>query len=64
MTIKITMKESEPDENPRRYKWPWFVAAAVVLGIALSILWVWFAVKKVERERDFSTPLPSSAPVK
>jgi len=55
---------SELNENPRRYKWPWFVAAAVALGLGLAIVWVSFAVKKVERERDVNAPLPSTAPVK
>jgi len=54
----------EPKENRRRYKWPWFAGAAVVLGIALAIIWMSFAVKKVERERDVNAPLPSSAPVR
>jgi hypothetical protein len=53
-----------PDENPPRYKWPWLVGAAVVLAIVLAILWMRAAVNKVERERDFNAPLPSSAPVK
>ncbi|HEY5042901.1 MAG TPA: hypothetical protein VIK53_12960 [Verrucomicrobiae bacterium] len=55
---------NEPDQNPRRYKWPWIVAAAVLLGIVLTILSVAFAAKKVERERDFSAPLPNSAPTR
>ena len=37
-------KMNEPNENPRRYRWPWLVAAAVVLGIVLAIIWVGFAV--------------------
>jgi hypothetical protein len=55
---------NEPNENPRRYKWPWFVAAGVLLGIVLTVVWVAIAAKKVERERDFSAPLPSSAPAR
>jgi hypothetical protein len=55
---------NEPNENPRRYQWPWFAAAAVALGVALAILWMSFAVKKVERERDVNAPLPDSAPVR
>ena len=54
---------TEPNQNPRRYRWPWFVAAAVLLGILMAILWVGLAVKKIERERDLSAPLPNSAPV-
>jgi hypothetical protein len=52
------------NQNSRRYKWPWFVAAAALLGIALFVLWVALAAKKIERERDFSAPLPSSAPAR
>ena len=52
---------NEPSENPKRhYKWPWFVLAAVVLGIALAVVWMFFAVKKVERERDFNAPVPAA----
>ena len=47
---------NNPNESPRRYRWPWLVAAAVALGLALAIVWVSFAVKKVERERDVITP--------
>ena len=52
---------NEPDENPRRYKWPWFVLAAVVLAVALAILWVSFAVREVERERNTGAPVPAGA---
>jgi dolichyl-phosphate-mannose--protein O-mannosyl transferase len=62
MGIIMADKMNEPNENPRRYRWPWLVAAAVVLGIVLAIIWVGFAVKKVERERDLNAPLPNSAP--
>jgi hypothetical protein len=61
MTIKITM--SKPEEPPRRYRWPWFVAAAVALAIVLAVLWMFSAVKKLERERDVNGPLPSTAPL-
>lgn len=53
-----------PNGNPRRYKWPWFVAAAVALGIVLAVVWMSFAVKKVEQERDVNAPLPASAPLR
>ena len=48
---------NEPDENPRRHRWPWFVAAAVVLGVVLAVVWMRFAVKRVEQQRDFSDPM-------
>ncbi len=54
----------EPNEKPRRYRWPWVVAAFVLVGIVLAVVWVSFAVKKVERERDLNAPLPNSAPAR
>jgi hypothetical protein len=52
------------DEPNRNYKWPWFFWAAVVLFIAITVLSVALKAKKIARERDFSAPLPSSAPVR
>ena len=49
---------------PRRYRWPWFAAAAIVLGLVLAVVWMSFAVKKVARERDVNRPLPATAPVR
>jgi hypothetical protein len=53
----------EPDENFSRpnYKWPWFVLAAVVLGILLMIVWVGFAALREKQERNFSAPLPEQS---
>jgi hypothetical protein len=45
-----------PGEKPH-YRWPWFLLAAVVLFIALAIVWVSFAVKQVERERGTDAPV-------
>jgi hypothetical protein len=57
---------SEPDEDlqKRKYLWPWFVWPMVLLGIAIAVAAVWFNAKKIERERDFSAPLPKSAPAR
>jgi len=52
---------NEPNGNPRRYRWPWLVLAALLLGVALAILWMSFEVRNVERERNVNTPLPGSA---
>jgi len=50
-----------PNEKPPppRYKWPWFVLAAFLLGVALAILWMSFAIRKVEQERNVNAPLPA-----
>lgn len=53
-----------PDKIPpqRRYRWPWVFWGMMLLGIAISVVWMRLAVLKIERERDFSAPLPASAP--
>jgi hypothetical protein len=58
------MEKQNGNAPKQNYRWPWFAGAAVVLGIALAIVWVSLAVKKVERERDVNAPLPDSAPVR
>jgi hypothetical protein len=54
---------SAPNEIPpeRRYLWPWLVAAAFVLAVALAVAWLSFAVHREKEERDFSAPLPGGA---
>jgi bacteriorhodopsin len=51
---------NESNENPRRYKWPWFVLAAVLLFVVLTIVWMSFAVKRERQEREFNAPLPNT----
>ena len=51
----------DENNNSRRYKWPWFVLAAVLLFLALAVLWVSLAVNKVAQERDVNTPVPAGA---
>jgi hypothetical protein len=51
----------EPNENPPRYKWPWFVLAAFLLGVALAIVWMSFAVHREKLERDLNAPLPNGS---
>jgi hypothetical protein len=58
----LERRMNESNEPPRRYKWPWFAAAMVILGIILAVIWVAIAARNVERERDINSPLPSSAP--
>ena len=59
--IKIGTKMNESNQNPRPYKWPWFVLAAVVLGVVLAIVWMSFAVKREKEERDFNSPILTGA---
>jgi len=43
-----------------RYTWPWFVLAAVLLAVALSILWMRHEVKRIERNRDLNSVAPQN----
>ncbi len=56
------MNEPESNLPKRTYKWPWFVLAFVVLGIVLAVVFVALAAKKIEQQRDYNAPLPSSGP--
>lgn len=60
----LWIKMNEPKENPHRYQWPWFVLAAVVLFITLTIIAMMFAVNRERQERDNNAPLPNSAPAR
>ena len=57
---------STPDENvtTQKHRWPWIVWPLVLLGIAITVVSVWFNVKRIERERDVNAPLPNSAPLR
>jgi hypothetical protein len=63
--VPESARMDEPNgKTPRqKYRWPWFALAAVLLFIALAVLWVGLAAKKVEQQRDFA-PLPASAPAR
>lgn len=58
------MMEPENSTPRPKYKWPWFVLAFVVLGIVLAVLWVALAANKIQQQRNYSEPLPSSAPAR
>jgi uncharacterized protein YpmS len=55
----MTIVGDETKENPRHYKWPWFVLVAFLLFVALAIVWMSFAVHREKQEREFSAPIPS-----
>jgi len=57
----VCMSEQNDIPPKQNYKWPWFVLAAVLLFVALAIIWMSIAVHREKEERDFSAPLPSAA---
>ena len=46
--------------NGRRYTWPWFVLAAVLLAIALAVLWMSKEIARTRRIRDLNAPPPAT----
>ena len=56
------MTTPETASTPRKYRWPWFVLAAVVLGLVLAVLAVAFAARKVSEQRDYNAPMPTTSP--
>lgn len=60
-------KGNLPDTPPKRhYTWPWFVLGAVLLAIALAVLWMSKEIERTRRIRDLNAPAPpsgSGAPV-
>jgi len=63
-TLKGIMEEipdQQPDGKPkRRYVWPWFVLAAVLLAILLAILWMSHEIARTRRIRELNSSV--SAP--
>jgi hypothetical protein len=46
-----------PDnQQQRRYTWPWFVLAAVLLAIALDVLWMSKEIARARRIHDLNAP--------
>jgi hypothetical protein len=56
-------KDNLPDAAAKRhYTWPWFVLGAVLLAIALAVLWMSQEVERTRRIRDLNAPAPQSRP--
>ena len=53
---------NEPEEPPRHYRWPWIALGFVLVFIVLAVVWMTVDVKKLEHERDYNAPLPTSQP--
>ena len=47
------MDEENNTNPPRKYIWPRYVLAAVVLGIVLGIIWMSVLVRRIRNQREF-----------
>jgi hypothetical protein len=51
---------NEPPEKIR-YRWPWFLAAFILVGVLLACWWMSREIEKTARIRDANAPAPNSA---
>jgi hypothetical protein len=61
---QTAMNEPGEDLPKPTYKWPWFVLAAVLLFVVLAVVFMSFKAEQIKQQRDFSAPLPASAPAR
>jgi hypothetical protein len=58
----ISDRDNLPDTpHKRHYTWPWFVLGAVLLAIALAVLWMSKEIERTRRIRDLNAPAPQSS---
>jgi hypothetical protein len=55
------MTERDEKVAGQNYRWPWYLAAGVLLGIVLAVVWVGYAAHREAEERNFSAPLPAQS---
>lgn len=48
------------DVSKPRYRWPYFLLAAVVLAIVLAVIWVNHAVQDTRRIQRLNAPPPAA----
>ena len=56
------MEDKESNSAAPRYRWPWFVLAAVILGAVLAVVWMSVAVRRIREQRiadPFAAPRTS-----
>ena len=52
------MDDNNDNQPGRRYVWPWFLLAALLLGVALAILWMSLEIRRTKERRDPNAPPP------
>jgi hypothetical protein len=52
--------ENETATPPPRYAWPWWLLAAVMLGVLLAALWVSAEVRRTRERQQYQIPLSAT----
>jgi len=50
----MEMNAETQTAGKQRYRWPWFVLAALILAVILTVIWMSFEVSRVKRIRDLN----------
>lgn len=58
--MRCEMEDPTPTGDKPRYLWPWLLLAAVVLGAILAVVWMSFAVHRLQQYRIPEAPLPAT----
>jgi hypothetical protein len=45
-----------PASTPPRHVWPWFVLAALILGVVLAVLWMTAELRRAKERRAYVIP--------
>jgi hypothetical protein len=48
--------QNRTEQPPRKYRWPWFVVAAVILALVLAAVWLSFEIRRTQRIRQLNSP--------
>ena len=49
------------EEQPKRYRWPWFVLGGVVLFFTASVIWLMVFVQRVKRIKASTMEMTNSS---
>jgi hypothetical protein len=49
------------DGSEQNYRWPWLLLGAVLVAIALAVMWMNYEVQRTKRIRDANLPAGTNA---
>jgi hypothetical protein len=58
-TFRVMRNETDVASAKQTYLWPWFLAAAVLLGIALSVFAIHKEATRIHQQKQYVLPEPS-----
>ena len=59
--LPVMSETIQPTETKPRYTWPWFLAAAVVLGVVIAVFAVKREADRVRMQKELQQQFPGNA---